>query len=138
MNEVQVVVDTNIIFSTLLGKNAEMRKTFFGSEMQLYAPNYVMVELFEKKERIVKLSELKEQEVYELMYRLFERIRFVGEYAVTKESRFQAYQLCKSVDEDDTPLIALSIEMGIKVWTGDKKLKEGLIKQGFNEFWDYK
>jgi predicted nucleic acid-binding protein len=47
----------------------------------------------------------------------------------------KAYDLCKDVDIKDTPFIALSIELKRPLWTGDKKLKEGLRSKGFDEFY---
>ena len=34
------------------------------------------------------------------------------------------------MDEDDTPFVALSIELNSKLWTGDKKLAIGLQNKG--------
>jgi len=36
----------------------------------------------------------------------------------------------KGIDEDDTPFIALGIELNAKLWTGDKILSKGLAKKG--------
>ena len=47
-----------------------------------------------------------------------------------------AYHLCKDVDEKDTPFVALAIEMEAELWTRDQNLKEGLLKKGFNRFFD--
>jgi predicted nucleic acid-binding protein len=41
------------------------------------------------------------------------------------------------VDINDIPFIALSVELKIPLWTGDKKLKEGLKLKGFNGFFEY-
>jgi predicted nucleic acid-binding protein len=38
--------------------------------------------------------------------------------------------LTKDIDEDDTPFIALGIELNAKLWTGDKVLSKGLAKKG--------
>ncbi|MCK4763521.1 MAG: hypothetical protein KAW12_15080 [Candidatus Aminicenantes bacterium] len=40
------------------------------------------------------------------------------------------------MDEKDSPFIGLAIEIDAYVWTGDKKLKEGLGKKGFTKFVD--
>jgi predicted nucleic acid-binding protein len=48
----------------------------------------------------------------------------------------QAYNLCKDVDENDTPHIALTLELDGLLWTGDNKLKLGLQRQGFTRFFD--
>lgn len=129
-----LVIDTNILFSMLLGKSLELRETFFDERKEFYAPNFVLVEIFEKKEKLLKHSKLSETELYELMYRIFNRIKFVNEYAISRDSKTKAYELCKGVDEDDTPIIALAIELDGEVWTGDKVLVEGLKEKGFNRF----
>ena len=40
----------------------------------------------------------------------------------------------QNIDEADTPFVALTIELSAVLWTGDKRLKDGLQKQGFNHF----
>ncbi len=72
-----LVIDTNILFSMLLAKSLQLRETFFDERKEFYAPNFVMVEIFEKKEKLLKYSKLSETELYELMYRIFDRIKFV-------------------------------------------------------------
>lgn len=134
----RIVIDTTMIFSLLLGKNAKMRDTFFDPENRFYAPNYVIGEIFEKKEKILKYSALSEAELYELLYRIFEKIRFVAETLVSHENRQKAYELCRDIDEDDTPIIALALQLNAVTWTGDKKLKAGLKSKGFNPFFEPK
>ena len=65
-----------------------------------------------------------EAEVYELLYRILSRIKFVAEEFVASENKLQAFNLCKDIDEDDIPFIALSIQLDAPLWTGDKRLKE--------------
>jgi len=134
----QIVIDTSMIFSLLLGKNVRMRDTFFDSAHIFYAPNYIIGELFEKKEKIMKCSALSEAEIYELFHRILGKIEFVAENFVTSEHRFQAFRLCQNVDEDDIPFIALSLQLNAVFWTGDKQLKEYLKKQGFSLFFEPK
>jgi predicted nucleic acid-binding protein len=61
---------------------------------------------------------------------LFSTISFVSEELISKESWVKAYALTKDVDEDDTPFVALAIELHTGLWTGDKVLREGLSKKG--------
>jgi predicted nucleic acid-binding protein len=75
----RIVIDTNMIFSLLLGKNVRMRDTFFDPTHVFYAPNYIIGELFEKKEKIIKCSALSEPELYELFHRILGKIEFVAE-----------------------------------------------------------
>lgn len=130
----QIVIDTNMIFSLLLGKNSRLRDIFFDAAHTFFAPNYIIGELFEKKEKIMKCSAMPEAEVYELLYRILSRIKFVAEEFVASEKKLQAFNLCKDIDEDDIPFIALAIQLDAPLWTGDKRLKESLSRQGFTSF----
>jgi len=58
------------------------------------------------------------------------KIEFIG-----IESRQMAYDYCKNIDMKDIPFVALAIDLGIAFWTGDKKLKEGLAKMGYHNFY---
>jgi predicted nucleic acid-binding protein len=111
-----------------------MRDTLFETDNQFYSSNYVIVEIFEKKEKILKYSLLNEYELYEMMYRIFDKITFVNEDFVQEKNKNLAFTLCRNVDEQDTPIIALAIELNAKVWTGDKKLSSNLVSKGFNGF----
>lgn len=54
------------------------------------------------------------------MFKLFERIKFIPKEAVSNASRQKAFELCRDIDESDAPIIALGIELDLRVWTGDK------------------
>lgn len=129
-----VVVDTNIIFSMLLASNSRLREDFFERDMEYFAPNYIMVELFEHKEDLLRHSKLSLPEVYELLHRILEKINFVSENSVSRKNKLKAYKLCKGVDEDDTPIVALALELNAHLWTNDKRLKRELRKRGFKKF----
>jgi predicted nucleic acid-binding protein len=40
------------------------------------------------------------------------------------------------IDEKDSVFVALTLELDGLLWTSDKKLKNGLIKKGFNSFFE--
>lgn len=65
-----------------------------------------------------------------------ERINFIPTDFIGIESRQKAYDLCCDVDIKDTPFVALSIDLSIPLWTGDKKLKDGLRLKGFVNFYN--
>ena len=90
--------------------------------------------MFEKKEKILRYSALSEPEVYELLYRILGRIECVNEQYVSLERRAQAFALCRDIDEDDTPFIALTLELNALFWTGDRRLKRNLKERGFALF----
>ena len=57
-------------------------------------------------------------------------ITFVSEELISERSWISAYGLTKDVDEDDTPFVALALELNTKLWTGDKTLAKGLYQKG--------
>jgi putative PIN family toxin of toxin-antitoxin system len=132
----KVVVDSNIIFSALLIKNSKIRDTLLMKNHHFYSPNYFFNEIFKYKEKILRCSKLDEVELYEYLRRILENIQFIRKDVISKENRLIALDLCKDVDEKDTPFIALAIEIDAYVWTGDKKLKKGLKEKGFSKFAD--
>ena len=130
----KTVIDTNIIFSMLMLKNSRLRDTFFEKKVNWYAPNFVLVEIFKRKEKLLKYSHLTDSEMYELLYQIFQKIKFINEQIISKRNKVKAYELCKEIDEHDTPIVALALELNASIWTGDKKLKDGLIHRGFDNF----
>ena len=132
----KIVVDTNIIFSLLRSGNLHTRKVFFDEKYTFYAPKFIVVELFEHKERIVEKAKISHEEVYELLDNLLQRIRFVDNRFISTFNYYKAFQLCKGIDENDTPFVALSLELNARFWTNDDTLKLGLISRGFDAFFD--
>lgn len=131
------VVDTNLIFSALVSNSSKIREILFESNLTFYAPDYLITEIFKHKDKLIKYSKLSENEFFLYFNAIFEQIRFVPTDFIGSESRQIAYDLCNDVDINDIPFIALSVELKIPLWTGDKKLKEGLKLKGFNGFFEY-
>ena len=132
-----VIVDTNIIFSILRTGKSKIRNVIFEqNDVIFYAPNYLAVEIFKHKERILSKGKLEDDEVYELMQALFDKIHFVNEMLVSTENVIYAYRLCKDVDEKDIPFVALCLEFDALLWSRDEKLKTHLQIQGFNAFYE--
>lgn len=129
-----VIVDTNILFSSLRSKYSKYRKILLSPDYNFYSPNFLIVEIFKHKEKILEKANSPEDEVYEFLNNVLKRIQFVNEEIITKESAKKGYELCKDIDEKDTPFVALTIELNGKLWTDDKELRKGLEKKGFNQF----
>jgi len=131
-----VVIDTNLIFSALVPKASQIREILFESNMIFYSPNILISEIYKHKEKLLKSSKLTDSEFYLYFNGIIERIKFIPTDFISIESRQKAYDLCHDIDVKDTPFIALSIELSIPLWTGDKKLKDGLKQKGFDEFYN--
>lgn len=120
-----LIVDTNIIFSCFQ-KDGIIRKLLFLIQEDLYAPNFLFFEIFKYKEKILKNSNLDSFDISEMASIIFNKIFFVNEKKISKENRLKAYDYCRGIDENDSIFIALSLELNIPLWSGDKKLYENL------------
>jgi len=133
-----VIVDTNILFSCLLSGQSIFGETLLASDYQFFVCEQVIVELFRHKEKLVKLSKLSEDEILQIYKILLKHICLYKEDLISEQNRISAYGLCKDIDESDTPHVALTLELNGWLWTGDKKLKEGLKRKGFDRFFEPK
>lgn len=131
-----VIADTNILFSALLGRGSRFPAMIFTSERRFFTGELVLTELFKHKERIVQHSRLSEGEIIALYYKLVRAINVYKEDLIAPEHRRKAYDLCRDIDATDTPHVALVFELDGALWTGDKKLKEGLRAKGFDRFFE--
>lgn len=131
-----VVIDTNILFSALLRSRSTFAQTILGSEHSFHICESVIVELFKHKEKLINLSRLSEEEVIRVFYIILRRVIISKEELIDQSVRQKAYKLCSDIDEADSPHVALTLKLGDLLWTGDRKLKKGLRKKGFNAFFD--
>lgn len=99
-------------------------------EFIFYAPELLKEELNRYASKIAAYSKLDTQSLSDIRSAVLSTINFVPEELISEQSWIQAFALTKDIDEDDTPFIALSIELGAKLWTGDKVLSKGLAKKG--------
>ncbi|MFH1014933.1 MAG: PIN domain-containing protein [Nitrospirota bacterium] len=128
----KAVIDSNIIFSAIISG-----KQFYIDIIQsneFYTPDIVFIELEKYETRIIEKSRLPIEDFRKFVRMLFEKIVVIPKLAISKENWQKAYNLCKDVDEKDTPFIALSLELSMPVWTNDKSLTDGLKAKDFNQF----
>lgn len=88
----------------------------------------VLVELFKRQEKIVKVSQISEDEIVRIYQILLKRITLYKEDLIALENRVASY-MCKDIDESDTPHVALTLELDGLLWTGDKKTQRGIEKK---------
>lgn len=131
-----VIIDTNILFSALLRSESRFTRVILDSDRTFFICESTIVELFRHKDRIVRLSKLSEAEVVRLFYTLLRHVTVSKEELIASEVRHDAYELCVDIDEADTPHVALAMHLDALLWTGDKALKEGLQRKGFDQFFD--
>jgi predicted nucleic acid-binding protein len=136
MSRKVVVVDTNIVFKALRLKNSFIREILNQETHRFFAPKFLLVEIFKHKEKILKNNTQLEDEFYEYLNLLLQKITFVNEDIISIGNYLEAYRLCKDIDEKDVPFVALTIELECDLWTFDQPIKSGLINKGFTHFFD--
>lgn len=93
-----VVVDTNLIFSALIPKASKIREILLESNMIFYSPNFLITEIYNHKDKLLKSSKLSESEFYLYISGIIERIKFISTDFIGLESRKKAYDLCRDID----------------------------------------
>lgn len=137
MNADCVIVDANLLFKALVAGRGDLRNPLSPSvPLRYVAPRFLFVELFKHQDRIMRASHLSEDQVLEALYTLVSRIEFVAEAGIPLGTWLEAHRLCRSVDEKDTPYVALTLHLDGRLWTEDQALKRGLRAKGFAAFFE--
>jgi predicted nucleic acid-binding protein len=136
MNPDWVVVDANIAFKALVSQRGDLRDRLDPStNAKFYTPGYLFVELFKHKTRLAQATRLAEAELLEALQTLVSRLEFVNEANISLGVWMEAHRLCKDVDEQDTPYVALTLHLDGRLWTEDAQLKQALRAKGFDSFY---
>ncbi|MDR2683396.1 MAG: PIN domain-containing protein [Dysgonamonadaceae bacterium] len=131
----RIVVDTNIVFSALASSNrtlAEIIIAPFGL-FRFYTSEYLLEELEEHRDKLLKASKLTDKEINKASAKLFKYINLISLEIIPSEIWQQAEELTSDIDPDDISFVALSIYLDAYLWTGDKVLYNGLKSKGFNK-----
>lgn len=109
----KVVVDTNIIFSGLLNPEGKISDILLNSFefFEFYSPTFVLEELKNHKEKLLKISGYAEEDLDFLQRILFKKIELIDVQNLKKSIREKSFEITKNVDEFDAPFIALSLEL---------------------------
>lgn len=130
---IKIIVDSNIIFSAILNVNSRIGQILMnGSEdFDFYAPKYVRTELFRHQEKIKKITGITNEEFLELYELILKNVTILNHSILPKKDFTKAFEYCCDIDENDTIFVGFSEYLKAKLWTGDKKLTQGLKIKGF-------
>lgn len=131
----EIVVDTNLIFSAILKPTSRIAVaiTAHSSELVFISIPFLKRELNNHSDKLMELSGLTQKEVRFLLKRFLSRLIFFDLNSISDVSILEAERLADGVDIKDSPFVALAFERNALLWTGDKKLIQGLTKKGFNQ-----
>lgn len=124
----RVVADSNIVFSALISGKPVYLDIFRMARVSV--PDFMLLEIEKYEARIIKKTKLAGT-FRQFTRDLFSEITVIPKLAIAPESFAEAYELCKDIDEKDTPFLALSIDLALPLWTNDKPLTDGLRAKGY-------
>ncbi|MCD4789075.1 MAG: hypothetical protein K8R37_03665 [Bacteroidales bacterium] len=130
----KVIVDANIAFSAILNTNGKIGDLLLNSEdiIEFVSLRYMLFEVSKYHYKIQKITGLTKNEIEKIQLRIMKKITFISEEQISKESWTKANDIVKDIDQKDAPYVAFSDFLGIKIWTGDKPLRKGLLKKGYD------
>ncbi|MBS9773653.1 MAG: PIN domain nuclease [Tenacibaculum sp.] len=125
------VVDSNIIFSALLNPESSVGEVLLDihNEYEFYAPEFLIDEIEKYSNKIKRYTKLSNEDLKIVKHSVFSSIKFISENLISQSNWNKAFEFVKDIDEKDTPFIALTLELKTKLWTGDKKLINGLLEK---------
>lgn len=99
-----VVVDTNILFSILLRRQNRLRDVLMSTrDTRVYCCRMSITELFKHKAKILKYAVLTEEELFESLQEVLQRLSFYDELSIAQPSIQKALELCRDVAERIPP-----------------------------------
>ena len=130
----RIVVDTNIVFSALINSSATIPNIIispFGRN-RFYTSEFLFDELEKHINKLQKASKLTEKDINKAITKLFKYIHIISLDIIPQEIWLKAEAMTNDIDPDDIAFVALSIFLDAYLWTGDKKLYNGLKNKGFD------
>lgn len=123
------VIDANVLFSAFIsGKEVYQ---LLSSEHVLYVPDIAFLEIERYRERILKKTKLDREELQRFALKLLQKLTVVPSLLLSQPSLKHAHEACEDIDEKDTMYLAVAIELGVTLITGDRALHDGLRERGF-------
>jgi len=128
-----IVVDTNIIFSALISAHSTIPDIIIAplSNFRFFTTEFLFEELDNHKGKLQKASKLTEKEIDRAKTELFKYIKVISLEIIPQKIWLEAEYLAFDIDPDDISFVALSIYLDAFLWTGDKILYTGLRSKGF-------
>lgn len=122
-----IVVDTNIVFSAMWNTNGNIANILLRrTSLNLYAPTYLLLELSNHQDKISKGLGINQEQFLELQHIATRRITFIDEVQISPNNWMKAEKLTTNIDMDDIAFVSLALELKCALWTGDKRLSKSL------------
>jgi len=133
LSEMKIVVDANIVFSSILNSNGKIGDLIINSNriFTFIAPDFLRTEIYSHYDKLIEISHLRLEQILESEYQIYKSITFISEEQISLESWQFADSLVSDIDPKDVIYIAYNKQFKCKLWTGDKKLINGLANKNY-------
>jgi predicted nucleic acid-binding protein len=130
----KVVVDSNIVFSAILNTKSKIGQLIInGSQyFDFYTIGLLRDEVIKHKNKILTLTKYSADQFNTIFQLITSRIIFIDEILLTDGDISKAIELVAGIDPDDALYVALNNHLLAHLWTGDKRLINGLKKKGYS------
>ncbi|MES2808376.1 MAG: PIN domain-containing protein [Bacteroidota bacterium] len=131
-----IVVDANILFSAVITPNGKIAKilSYPFLNVKRVSCHYIAVELHRHRLKIAQISKKPEEAVIDDIQHYLKFISIYDELLIESKYLKEAKRLTEGVDLYDMDYVALTLQTGGVLWTGDKKLTEHLKSMNFDMF----
>jgi len=129
----KIIVDSNIVFSTLLNTKSTLGEIVFHSDdiFDFYSVEYMRIEIKKHWNKLLKISKLTDEQLEKSYNTVLTKISFINEELIPQTIWKESEKLVQGIDVDDVDFIALTKQLKGKLWTGDKALQTGFKSKGF-------
>src|SRR5690606_5282357 len=104
------------------------------TQLNFYATETLVREIEQHSNKLMDFSGYSEIEFKRVLSLFTRKIRFINVQLIPKTIYHKSLLLAGDIDIDDTEFVALTEHIKGKLWSGDKILKSGLSKKGWNKF----
>ena len=116
----QLVVDANILFAVIIGRDKTLR-LFFSDKIELLAPEFLFEEMENNKSKISKLSGLFISEIETLLSKIKSKVHIVYPDEV-KSFISEAERICP--DSKDLAYFTVALAFKAAIWSREKSFKK--------------
>ncbi len=119
------VVDTNILIAALINPASPVWSILEIRDVEFVVPEFSLLELSEYKDLVKEKLDKKEKlELFNfLISELFKNITIIPD-EIYSDGLSKAREIMKSIDEKDSPFIALAITLNCPIWSNDRHFKQ--------------
>lgn len=132
----KIVVDSNIVFSAILNTKSKIGQLIISGSryFDFYSIELLKDEIIKHKKKIIDLTGISLIEFEGTFQVIISRIKFFEEILIKDKEIQKAIDLVSGIDNDDTMFVALNNHLLAHLWSGDKRLLNGLKKKGYQRF----